>query len=47
MLLPKLLAPDQATAHLRRLRPTAAQLAEFQSHLAEMLRHLDPSTTSY
>lgn len=43
MLLPKLLAPDAATAHLRRLRPTAAQLADFKGHLAEMLRHLDPT----
>jgi adenine-specific DNA-methyltransferase len=43
MLLPKLLAPDAATAHLRRLKPTATQLADFQAHLAEMLRHLDPT----
>jgi adenine-specific DNA-methyltransferase len=43
MLLPKLLTPDQATTHLRRLRPTAAQLGDFQGHLAEMLRHLDPT----
>lgn len=43
MLLPKLLTPDQTTAHLRRLRPTAAQLAEFKGHLAELLKHLDPT----
>ncbi len=43
MLLPKLLAPDLATAHLRRLRPTDLQLADFKAHLAEMLRHLDPN----
>ena len=42
MLLPKLLSPDLATAALRRLRPTATQLADFNGHLAEMLRHLDP-----
>ena len=39
MLLSKLLAPDAATAALRRLRPTAAQLIDFKGHLAEMLRH--------
>jgi hypothetical protein len=43
MLLPKLLPPDAATAPLRRLRPTATQLADFKGHLAEMLRHLDPA----
>ena len=42
MLLPKLLSPDLATAALRRLRPTATQLADFNGHLAEMLRYLDP-----
>lgn len=41
MLLPKLLTPDVATAALRRLRPTPAQLAEFKGHLAELLKHLD------
>ena len=43
MLLPSLLTPDVATAALRRLRPTPEQLAEFRAHLAEMLRHLDPT----
>ena len=43
MLLPKLLPPVIATAALRRLRPSAAQLADFKGHLAEMLRHLDPT----
>ncbi|WP_216679110.1 type IIG restriction enzyme/methyltransferase [Hymenobacter siberiensis] len=43
MLLPSLLTPDVATAHLRRLRPTPEQLAEFRAHLAELLRHLDPT----
>ncbi len=42
MLLPKLLPPDLATAALRRLRPTATQLADFSGHLTE-LRHLDPT----
>ncbi|GAA4352139.1 Eco57I restriction-modification methylase domain-containing protein [Hymenobacter saemangeumensis] len=42
MLVPHLLLPDAATASLRRLRPTATQLADFRGHLAEMLRHLDP-----
>jgi len=43
MLLPSLLTPDAATAGLRRLRPTPEQLAEFRAHLAEMLKHLDPT----
>ena len=43
MLLPRLLTPDLATASLRRLRPSAAQLTDFRGHLAEMLRHLDPT----
>ncbi|HEX8328845.1 MAG TPA: hypothetical protein VF629_15000 [Hymenobacter sp.] len=43
MLLPKLLPPDLATAALRRLRPTATQLADFKAHLTELLKHLDPT----
>ncbi len=43
MLLPKLLTPDVATAALRRLRPTPTQLADFKGHLAELLKHLDPT----
>ena len=43
MLLPKLLTPDAATAGLRRLRPSSEQLAEFRAHLAEMLKHFDPT----
>ena len=43
MLLSKLRTPDAATAALRRLCPTAAQLINLKGHLAEMLRHLDPT----
>ncbi|WP_019946532.1 type IIG restriction enzyme/methyltransferase [Hymenobacter aerophilus] len=43
MLHPAILTPAAATAGLRRLRPTETQLADFRGHLAELLRHLDPT----
>ena len=43
MLHPAILSPADATAGLRRLKPTAEQLTGFRGHLEEMLRHLDPT----